>query len=316
MTSKPIARIPEQDLCKLLSALEVEVVFLSECLASPGYALDMGGHPSPGIHYCLEGGGRLTIGNKMTVELTPHTLIVVPPQSPFRIEGSISRETPSPTRVVDGRLQRSNPVEPGKVKRFSAGDEPGGVILICGFFRAFYGSTLEIFSSLPAPIVERFGEADRLDAKLKEALAELVAEEVGAGVMSAALLKQVIVRLLRRALSSANEWGERFALLKDSNIMRAFAEMAAHPGAAHSVESLAQVACLSRSAFMSRFTGLLGRPPMDLLRELRMRQAARQLETGLSSIEQVAHDAGYLSRSSFARAFAKAYGREPVSGEA
>lgn len=310
--TKPLARLPERELGQLLSTLDVEVVALAECVVSSGYALETDAYSAPGIHYCLTGGGRIVIGDKTAVDLEPHTLIIIPAVIPFRLE---NRAAKVPLRVVDGRLHSSKETEKGVVPRFSAGDEADALILVCGFFRAFYGSTVELFASLSAPIVERFDAEDKVDARLKEALDELATQEVGFAAMSSALLKLVIVALLRRELCSTGEWVERFALLKDPNIMRAFAAMAARPGADHSVESLAQTACLSRSAFMKRFSALLGRPPMDVLRELRMRQAAMQLEAGVSSMDQVARDAGYKSQSSFARAFAKVHGRHP-NGEA
>src|SRR5690606_24879621 len=120
-----------------------------------------------------------------------------------------------------------------------------------------------------APIVEQFDESDQVDQRLRLALAELVAQEVGSAAMSSALLKQVIVALLRRSLRSMDLWVERFALLGDPQIARAFAGMVANPGAPHSVESLARTAFLSRSAFMARFTKTVGRSPMTVLRDLR-----------------------------------------------
>jgi hypothetical protein len=56
--------------------------------------------------------------------------------------------------------------------------------------------------------------------------------------MTAAVLKQVFVTLLRRSLISAETWTERFALLSDPQIARAFADMVEMPGAPHSVQSL------------------------------------------------------------------------------
>ena len=50
---------------------------------------------------------------------------------------------------------------------------------------------------------------------------------------------------------------------------------------------------------------------MTVLRDLRMRQAAEQLRTGQVPIEQVVRNTGYESRSSFARAFRKAFGMDP-----
>ena len=300
----PLARLSAEDLSTVVNALDVEVLALAECVVGPGYALDLGGALAAGIHYCLSGSGRLIIGDRVGIDLTPHTLVVVPPVETFRIEnGATSRLI-----VVDGNLQKSRVVERGTVQRISAGDGDDRLLLICGFFRAAFASTVELFGTAFAPIVERFEAADRLDTKIKEALDELVAQEVGSGAMSSALLKIVIITLLRRELSSTHEWVEHFALFKDTSIMRAFADMAARPGDSHSVETLAKTAYLSKSTFMKRFSSVFGRPPMEVLRELRMRRAAVQLKANMSSVDNIARDAGYKSRSSFTRAFIKTFG--------
>src|SRR3546814_14133035 len=98
----------------------------------------------------------------------------------------------------------------------------------------------------------------------------LLTQEVGMGAMTASLLKQVIIALARRSLKSSQSWTDRFSVLADRQITRAFAEMVARPGAAHTVQSLAYSASLSRSAFMARFSELFGRSPMAILRDLRM----------------------------------------------
>jgi AraC family transcriptional activator of mtrCDE len=50
---------------------------------------------------------------------------------------------------------------------------------------------------------------------------------------------------------------------------------------------------------------------MSTLRDLRMRQAAQQLSVGQLSVDQVARNVGYESRSSFVRAFRKVHGTDP-----
>ena len=140
---------------------------------------------------------------------------------------------------------------------------------------------------------------------------ELTSQEVGAGAMTASLLRQVIVTLVRRSMKSSQSWTDRFSILADKQITRAFADMAARPGRAHTVDTLAHSAGLSRSAFMARFSEIFGRSPMNVLRDLRMRQAALDLTTTSTPVEIVAHNAGYESRSSFVRAFRKAYDRDP-----
>jgi AraC family transcriptional activator of mtrCDE len=63
---------------------------------------------------------------------------------------------------------------------------------------------------------------------------------------------------------------------------------------------------------MSRFVAVLGHSPMAVLRALRMRQAASDLKTTSNSVDVIAQSAGYESRSSFVRAFKKAYGQDPT----
>ena len=162
-------------------------------------------------------------------------------------------------------------------------------------------------------IVERFDAADKLDGTLKSALAEFADEKVGMGAMTAVLMKQVLLTLLRRSLTSFDLWAERFSALSDRSIARAFAAMAARPGAPHAVGILAREVGLSCSVFMARFTSAFGEPPMAVLRQLRMRRAAALLAASSLSIDQVSGEVGYVSRSSFFRAFTKAYGTDPSS---
>ena len=62
---------------------------------------------------------------------------------------------------------------------------------------------------------------------------------------------------------------------------------------------------------MARFTAVFGQSPMNVLRGLRMQQAAVLLTAGELSIDSVVREVGYASRSSFVRAFQKTYGRHP-----
>lgn len=298
------------ELDRLIDTLMVRFVWLSECLVGEGYRLDLGGHDAPGIHYNIAGTGRSIVGDGDAIELRPHTLIVVPANCPFRIEVASRRDPLAALKVVDGRTQVR--LDRG-VHRYVATDGAPDLILICGFFHASYGTSTDLFGGLVTPIVERFDESDQVGQRLETALAELVAQEIGSAAMSSALLKQVIVALLRRSLRSMDLWVERFALLGDPQIARAFAEMVANPGARHSVESLARTAYLSRSAFMARFRSAVGRSPMTVLRDLRMRQAAEQLRSSAFTVDQVMHHAGYASRSSFVRAFQRAHGCDPSS---
>lgn len=306
MNERPVSRIPPKALESLLATLDVNFVGLSECLVSKGYSLELGGVDAPGIHYNIVGTGRAVIGDREPVPLTPHTLIVLPPNSPFRIEVEGSNG------FTDLHWIKGEPRTPlsGTMRRV-AGDGDPSLMLVCGYFHATYGASTDLFGRLSEPIVEQFDAGDQVDTKLQAALRELVEQEIGSGAMSSALLKQVIVLLLRRSLVSVNAWVERFSVLSDPLVARAFAAMAVRPGDHHTLQSLADVACLSRSAFAARFTAVTGKSPMRVLRELRLRQAMQQLRAGDGAVELIARDAGYASRSSFIKAFRKSYGLDP-----
>lgn len=198
---------------------------------------------------------------------------------------------------------------------FVAGDVDPMVMLICGYFRATYGSSIDLFASLSTPIVERFEPADELGSKLQAALAEISGRQVGMQAMTTAILKQVLVTLVRRSLNSTSAWLERFSILSDRQIARAFADMVALPSADHSVMALAQKAALSRSAFMARFVRAIGCSPMVALRQMRMKRAADMLAARTFSVEQIARAVGHKSRSSFLRAFRQVHGYVPAESE-
>jgi AraC-like DNA-binding protein len=305
MIAVSASKLSTADLNNLMRALEIDVVALTEILVPRGHRAEMGMIDTPAIHYNLKGSGRISIDRGPNMPLMPHLLIIVPPNTPFSIEVDGGDGA---TRLINRDCWKRD--EEG-ILRVAVPNETPEVVQICGFFNASFGQSVGLFRDLREPVVEQFEPADRIDGKLLEAMNELLSQEVGVGAMTASLLKQVIIALARRSLKSSQSWTDRFSILADRQITRAFADMVARPGAAHTVQSLASSASLSRSAFMARFSEIFGRSPMAILRDLRMRQAALDLTTTTTPVDVVAHNAGYESRSSFVRAFRKAYNVDP-----
>jgi AraC family transcriptional activator of mtrCDE len=305
MTAVAASKLSTADLNNLMRALEIDVVSLREILVPRGHRAEMGMIDTPAIHYNLKGSGRVSINRGPNMPLMPHLLIIVPPNTPFSIEVDGGDGAP---RLINRDCWKRH--EDGFF-RLAVPNETPEVVQICGFFNASFGQSIGLFRDLREPVIEQFEPSDKIDGKLREAMDELLSQEVGMGAMTASLLKQVIIALARRSLKSSQSWMDRFSILADRQITRAFAEMVARPGAAHTIQSLAESASLSRSAFMARFSEIFGRSPMAILRDLRMRQAALDLTTTTTPVDVVAHNAGYESRSSFVRAFRKAYDVDP-----
>jgi AraC family transcriptional activator of mtrCDE len=294
-----------------MATLDVDVIGLVECLVSPGWRLSFGSVEAPAIHYNLSGTGRMAVDGFSAFPLVPHTLVIAPAKKPFHIEVD-DRTAAKPVSVVEAQW---NPRSGERIQRFVAGDIDPMVMLICGYFRATYGSSIDLFAGLSTPIVERFKPADELGSKLQAALAELSGQQVGMQAMTTAIMKQVLVTLVRRSLNSTSIWLERFSILSDRQIALAFAAMVARPSEDHSIMSLAQKAGLSRSAFMARFVRAIGCSPMVALRKMRMKRAADMLAAKTFSVEQIARAVGYRSYSSFLRAFRQVYGYVPAASE-
>jgi AraC-like DNA-binding protein len=282
---RPILRIRAAELDMLMSTLEVRHIELEECTLRNERRFEDGKHGMTRLYYGICGSGSLTAANGLSMAIAPHTLVIVPP---------VGRMLQAQAATQENRAILA-----------------GTARIFCGRFHAAFGDVVDMFGGLSMPVVERFAEGDELQTRLRLAFAEFQARLPGSAAMTSLLLKQAMVLLLRRSLTSPSPWVERFAILRDHRIAKAFAEMAAKPGAAHTVESLARTACLSRSTFMARFHELVGRAPMGVLRDLRMRQAARQLCVTGISIGQTGQAAGYANNSAFIRAFRKAYGMDP-----
>ncbi|MBB5784253.1 helix-turn-helix domain-containing protein [Nonomuraea jabiensis] len=113
------------------------------------------------------------------------------------------------------------------------------------------------------------------------------------------------------ATASARPEGVRRPDEGDERVRRALALIAAEPGAAHSVASLARAVALSPSRFAHLFAAETGRSPMRAVREARVRHAASLLEVTDLDVGQVAAASGFVSPFHFSRAFSREYGMPP-----
>lgn len=304
VADRPKPRVSSSDIDRLMVGLEVMISGLAQCIVSPGWRLAFTASDKIGIHYTLYGSGTMTVAGFPPIKLMPHSMVIIPSMLPIRLD--VDDATPSTTNSFDIKK-----LEEGKIIELVAGTSGPELVVMCGYFQTSYGKSIDIFDTISGPIVEQFDASDRLDQSLAAVHAESGSSSIGRAAMMASLLKQVVLALLRRSFETPQLWAERFPILDDPQIARAFARMVADPGENHTTHSLAAVAGLSRSAFMSRFTQALGLSPLAALRQLRMRHAASLLDANIMSIEQVAKTVGYGNRSSFSRAFRALYGVDP-----
>ncbi len=118
----------------------------------------------------------------------------------------------------------------------------------------------------------------------------------------------VVIEAIRRWLNSAPDANRGWLkAARDQQIGRTIVSIHRAPAANWTVESLAQVAGMSRSAFSARFTELVGVPAIQYLATWRMHLARERLIATDQPISQIVAEIGYLSEPSFNKAFKRVF---------
>jgi AraC family transcriptional activator of mtrCDE len=136
--------------------------------------------------------------------------------------------------------------------------------------------------------------------------------QLGTPVLQGAIMTQLMVHMLRKLAVDTDSCLPWLNALDDDRLGRAIDQMITKPAQQHTVESLAEAANMSRSAFARHFNETFKRSPISMLNHVRMEQAARLLKTGRIPVDQIATRVGFSSRSHFSRVFKKHTGSSPA----
>ncbi len=94
-------------------------------------------------------------------------------------------------------------------------------------------------------------------------------------------------------------------------VLRAVVAVERDLDATLSLPALASHACLSPFHFHRLFTAIVGEPPAEYVRRLRLERAAHELATSDRAVADIGREAGYGSQSAFTRAFGERFGCAP-----
>jgi AraC-like DNA-binding protein len=141
---------------------------------------------------------------------------------------------------------------------------------------------------------------------------EFLMARTGSATILARLADVMISYVIRAWVEGCREettgW---MAAIHDPRIGRVLGAIHRHPGHPWSMESLAAIACISRSVFIQRFTQLMGVTPARYILRVRMHLASGWLSTDRVAVNEVADRLGYQSESAFSRAFSRYIGVAP-----
>lgn len=249
---------------------------------------------------------RLT-GEDELVPLAGGDLVVFPRGSAHEIVDTPS----SPVRGLED-LTRSLGQD-SLVLRHGGGGMPTTVV--CGVLNHQDGGDHALFSLLP-PLIHIKGDQGQaspwLDYTLRFMSSEAASSMPGAGTIIDRLSDILFVQAVRSWIGGQTEPSAGWlTALGDPQVGDALGHIHGDPGRRWTVDSLASLVSMSRSAFSARFSALVGQPPLLYVTRWRMRLARGWLrDTGLRP-RDIAGRLGYRSEDPFKRAFKREVGMAP-----
>ena len=188
-----------------------------------------------------------------------------------------------------------------------------GADFVCATVDFEGGAQHPIVAALPPVLVVPLAAIDGLDQTLALLFAETERLRCGQRLLADRLFEVLLVQLLRWLLDHSGAVGASGGLmngLAHPKLARALSAVHEKPSADWTLESMAHVAGMSRSAFALEFKTQVGVTPGDYLLQWRVSVAQSRLRTG-ASIKSVSEELGYSSAASFSRAFSHSIGASP-----
>jgi AraC-like DNA-binding protein len=193
-----------------------------------------------------------------------------------------------------------------------AGDEHD-VRVLCGRIQIGFANDFDVFDGLVQPISAKPDN----DAFVRSAFETMLDESrfctAGSQALANTLMKACLVELLRHDLDQLHQPGSSPSILLRPGVGRSIIAILSEPSAMHTVASLANVACMSRSALAKAFAETTGVTPIEFVTRARLAKACDLIAATEGSIASIATAVGFASRSHFSLRFRQRYGEDPTA---
>jgi len=266
--------------------------------------------PAQILAYHFVIGGRLVckLEGEEAIEVDAGEVILLP-----RNDGHELASTTGLKPIEAGELIQAPEGE--GLARISHGGGGEETHLVCGFL-ASEDSFNPLIATLPRALkldIRRGTSRDWVEASVRFAARELAAGRFASSDVMSRLSELLFVEAVRDYASSLDGTQSGWlAGLTDKQIGQALALLHGRIEAPWTIDRLAGEVSMSRSAFVDRFTSLVGLPPIRYLTQWRLSLAKEKLRSGKGNIAQIAHAVGYDSEVAFNRAFKREFGQPPA----
>ena len=210
---------------------------------------------------------------------------------------------------ADELLQKTRRLKSGKT--IYGGDGVNTVSLICGHFEYDKEYSHPLFDTLPLRIYLSSQNDSTLDwfTTTSELVVQLSqGNSLGKKIIVDKLAESLFLQILSKYIESLDYSSSFLIALQDINIGLALNAM--HENITHSwtIDELSKIASMSKSLFSTKFSQMVGEPPIVYLAKWRMIKARELLINTNKPLSQISELVGYQSEFSFSKAFKKMTG--------
>ena len=249
--------------------------------AGGDWSVSFGGNIGIKCYAVVSGACWLVVdGVPEPVHLQAADCLLLPTGRPFRMTSDVALPP------IDARAVLPPPSRGGVVRIGTGGD----LFLVGSRFELTGRHSGILLSSLP-PIVRLRDAADQaaLRWSVERMMHELQHPQPGGHLIAEHLAHMMLVQALRLCLAEGAGTGVGWLFaLSDRQMSTAIGAMHDDPARRWTLQSLAELAGMSRSSFALKFKATVGQSPMDYLTRWRMLLAGDRLENGSDPVSVIA----------------------------
>jgi AraC-like DNA-binding protein len=259
-------------------------------------------------HFVIAGRFLLSTAGEPTIEVRAGEIVLLPRNDIHTLSSASGLKPTSARHLIQ-------PSADGGLARISYGGNGDATHIVCGFLGS-EESYNPLIATLPKVLkldVREGVSRDWVEASVRYAASELTAGRFASSSLTSRLSELLFVEAMRQySVTFTDQDAGWLKGVADPQIGRALAAMHHAIGSPWSADSLARTVSMSRSAFVDRFTTLVGMPPIRYLTIWRLQAAKLRLRETRKTIEQLAPEVGYGSGEAFSRAFKREFGLSPA----
>jgi AraC-like DNA-binding protein len=258
-------------------------------------------------HFVIAGKVLVSVAGEPTLDVRAGEIVLLP-------RNDVHTLASGPDLVPVSARQLIQPSAEGGLARISHGGGGEPAQIVCGFLGSedTYNPLIATLPRILKLDVREGVSREWVEASVRYAAGELTAGRFASSSLMARLSELLFVEAMRQysATFSDQEAGWLKGVV-DPQVGRALAAIHHNITSPWSADSLAKEVSMSRSAFVDRFTTLVGMPPIRYLTVWRLQAAKRILRETSKTIAQLAQEVGYGSDEAFSRAFKREFGLSP-----